>query len=129
MKEMREALEKRFEIKTAVIGTGRGEQSEGRILNKIVRVTDEGWEYEPDQRHADMIVNSLGLQDAKPVDSPGEDEKKHEEEENKVELDKERATAFRSISARVNYLAADRPDLMYASKEICRAMSRPTLGS
>ena len=76
MKEMRAALEKRFEIKTAVIGTGKEEESEGRILNRIVRVTEDGWEYEPDQRHAVMIVNSLGFQVAKPVDSPREDETK-----------------------------------------------------
>merc|ERR1711904_603800 len=32
----------------------------------------------------------------------------------------------RSIAARANYLASDRPDLMYAVKELCRGMAKPT---
>jgi len=35
--------------------------------------------------------------------------------------------AFRSAAARANYLAADRLDLQYASKEVCRWMAHPTL--
>ena len=44
----RQKLEKRFEIKTKIIGTGDGESSEGKVLNRVIRVTDDGWEYEPD---------------------------------------------------------------------------------
>ena len=36
------------------------------------------------------------------------------------------ATDFRSLSARANYLALDRPDIAYATKELCREFSRPT---
>ena len=35
-------------------------------------------------------------------------------------------TTFRAITARANYLAADRPDLMYAVKELCRGVAKPT---
>ena len=35
-------------------------------------------------------------------------------------------TAFRATAARANYLAADRIDLQFAAKEVCRWMSRPT---
>ena len=58
---------RRFEIKTAVIGSGPEEVREARILNRIVRVTPEGWEYEPDQRHVDILVKELNLQGAKGV--------------------------------------------------------------
>ena len=68
-------LESRFEIKTSVIGTGVGEVREARVLNRILRITELGWEYEPDQRHAEMIVEQLGLKDAKPVEIPTEEEK------------------------------------------------------
>jgi hypothetical protein len=52
-------LKERFEIKTKLVGSGKskGEVSEARILNRIIRRTDSGWEYEADQRHADLIVN------------------------------------------------------------------------
>jgi hypothetical protein len=35
-------------------------------------------------------------------------------------------SVYRSVAARGNYLAQDRPDLQYAMKEVCRNMSKPT---
>ena len=66
----RERMEQRFGIKTSVVGTGFGEVQEARVLNRIVRITSNGWEYEPDQRHAEMIVEQLGLKEAKAVETP-----------------------------------------------------------
>ena len=48
--------------------------SEGRALNRVIRWIEQGWEMEPDQRHVDLIVQELGLNDAKPVSTPGESE-------------------------------------------------------
>ena len=63
-------LESRFEIKTSVIGTGVGEVREARVLNRILRITERGWDYEPDQRHAEIIVEQLGLKDARQSKRP-----------------------------------------------------------
>ena len=35
-------------------------------------------------------------------------------------------TNFRALGARCNYLAADRPDIQFSAKEICRWMANPT---
>ena len=43
-------------------------------------------------------------------------------------LSKVDAGRFRRIAARANYLAADRTDVQFAVKEICREMSRPIVG-
>ena len=43
-------------------------------------------------------------------------------------MDAAQTTEYRALAARANYLAADRPDIQYAAKEICRGMSRPTVG-
>ena len=43
-----------------------------------------------------------------------------------MELNARDTTRYRAIAARANYLAADRPDLMYAVKELCRGMAKPT---
>ena len=51
----------KIEIKTKIIGTGVGELSEERVLNRTVRVTRAGWEYEPDQRHGEIVVGMMGL--------------------------------------------------------------------
>ena len=45
------------------------------------------------------------------------------------ELDPEEATAFRAISARANYLAQDRPDIAFCSKELCREFAIPNKNS
>ena len=66
-----EALRARFEIKTVVVGTGVGEFGEGRILNRTIRVTPDGWEYEADPQHVVKIVQELGLTAANGVKSPG----------------------------------------------------------
>ena len=38
----------------------------------------------------------------------------------------EEATLFRAIAARANYLAPDRPDIGFATKELCREFANPT---
>ena len=38
------------------------------------------------------------------------------------------ATQFRSLGARANYLGLDRPDIQFATKEVCRGMARPSRG-
>ena len=124
VKDVRTKLESRFEIKTQiVVSRGRSptvyggapyqkdpeEVSVARILNLIVRCGPEGWEIEVDERHVDVIVRKLRLGDAKPVSIAGETEIRGEEEE---------ASRFRALAARANYLSADRPDIMYSTKEM-----------
>ena len=75
-------LEKRFEIKTRVGNReSESEVAEARVLNRVIRRTEQGWEYEPDQRHAEIIIGALGLEDARGVSTPGEEEKAWEEED------------------------------------------------
>ena len=44
-------------------------------------------------------------------------------------LEPEEATAYRALAARANYLALDRPDVAFATKEFCREFSAPTVHS
>ena len=125
---MRGKMEERFTAKVVVIGHGKDEEKEGKVLNRIVRAIPTGWEYEADPRHAEIIVKEMGVQDCKAVGSPGEDEKKYEIEENDTELEKGKATKYRKIAARANYLASDRIDIQYSVKEVCRLMAKPTEG-
>ena len=48
------------------------------------------------------------------------------QEEESPPLEEERARRYASVSARGNYLALDRPDLMYATKELMRHLSKPS---
>ena len=56
-----------------MVGDAPGELREASILNRVVRIGCQGWEYEADQRHADLIVKALGVEEAKGVSTPGEE--------------------------------------------------------
>ena len=94
-----------------------------RILNRVVTCTNEGIEYEADQRHADIIINHLGLSDKdKQLGSPcdersGEDKGK--------ELTGASPTLYRGLTARGVYLSQDRSDIATAVKDLARCMSNP----
>ena len=127
----RQVLEKRLDISTVVVGDGREEaEQETKVLNRIIRMDHEGWHYEADQRHGELIVKASNLQEAKSVQTPGEDEKswQEEEEEDRERLSNQDASQYRALAARANYLALDCPDIQYAVKETCRGMSNPTRG-
>ena len=79
---------------------------------------------EPDQRHADLIIQELGLHESNSVITPGENEPRPKEGENEEPLEESEATRYRAIAVLAKYLAADRPDIMYSVKEICRGMER-----
>ena len=52
-------LKSRFEVSTVVVGDGREEEvHETKVLNRISRMDHEGWHYEADQRHGQLIVNA-----------------------------------------------------------------------
>ena len=134
---MKNELEKKYELKTNVIGTGVGAAREGRVLNRIIRFTTEGIEYEADQRHAELIVQEMQVQDEKPYMVPYEKESTvtvssvntapvpEDDGPLEEEVGKDRHATYRAVTARANYLALDRADIQYAVKELCRAMSRP----
>ena len=97
----------------ARLGPNEGQKSV-RVLNRIVSWDDQGLVYEPDQRHAEIIVRDLGLEHANPMCTPGLSEKVQEDE---AELDSEWATKYRALVAHAIYLAQDRPELAYAAEE------------
>merc|ERR1712026_220358 len=69
------------------------------------------------------LLLAVSLEEAKTLSTPGNRE---EDAQPGKELEGAERTAFRALSARCNYLAQDRPDIQYATKEVCRAMQNPT---
>ena len=51
------------------------EVDEARVLNRIVRVTEAGWEYEADQRHADLLIKGMGMEEANSTKTPGQEDR------------------------------------------------------
>jgi len=121
-------IEGRFEIKyKGRMGPREEDMKSVRILNRIITWTDQGIEYESDQRHAEIIVKQMGLlANAKGVMTPGIRRKKEEIDE--TELGQRESSIYRGIVARANYLGQDRSDIKFAVKELSRRMAKPRVG-
>jgi hypothetical protein len=106
----RQQLELKYELKEASrLGPNEEDDKEGRVLNRVVRWTQDGLEYEGDPRHVEKLLLELGLSGSKPVSTPGlkpSMEQHHADEA----LPDSKVTHFRGLAARANYLSADRPD-------------------
>ena len=145
---LRNELEKRFEIKSTTIGEDETLEKEVHILNrKVTWHKNVGLSYEADPKHALTIINETGASEMKSlsvpiVKDPAETDsvKSQDVEAKKREgrlgqkykpaaddlLNATDTTAYRGLAATLNYLAADRGDLIYAAKECAREMSSPT---
>ena len=121
---MREQIEAKYEIKSEIISGMEGYAKEMNVLNRSIRWTENGIEYEPDKRHATEIIRGLGLENARAIGTPAEPNVNVDE--NDAALEGSQATAYRSIAARCNYLALDRGDIQFATKQCCKAMAKPT---
>ena len=77
-KKLQVSLEKAYKVKCEVLGDGKDEKSEIRVLNRVIRRVVTGFALEADPRHAEIIVRDLGIIGAKPSKLPGskEDHKK-----------------------------------------------------
>ena len=142
---LEQVFARNFEIKTDYLGPSEGHAQEIRILNRVIQWTADGLTYEADQRHAEILIKDLELEDAKPVATPGAREdvikashvivdrddlaKNDLDDPNAGDLlDKAAASRFRGLAARANFLSQDRADIQYATKEVARRMARPRDG-
>ena len=68
----------------------------------------------------------MGMEQCKAVVSPGNvgDERRSVDEDEEAETEKH-ATMYRSVTAKLNYLAQDRPDIVFAVNRLTMAMPKP----
>ena len=94
------------------------------MLNRIIRYTTHGSETEADLRHAEIIVQQLGLGEAQPLTNPQPEKPKRPDDE--VLLNAEYTTQYKSIAARANHLSINRPDMQFTFKKLATATSNPS---
>ncbi len=78
-----------------------------------------------DPRQIELVIAELGPVGGKSVTTCGDRPSADEWLAGKA-LPDGAATAYRRTVARLNYVAQDRPDFCYSSKECCRGMAAPT---
>ena len=119
-------LAKRYELsKGGRLGPGPTDDKEGLVLNRVIRWTDSGLEYEADPRQAEKLLEEMGLEGTNTVATPGIKALPEQVAADKP-LPANEHTPFRGSSARGNFLAADRPDCQFSAKEVCRWMASPS---
>ena len=76
-----------------------------------------------------MVIKHLGVENCKPVATPGCTEEEYDETscDKYGPLQRGEAIEYRTIAARLNYLALDRMDIQFAVKEVAKHMSRPVV--
>ena len=84
LKWLESILTKEFKIKTSKIGPDKSDEKELKILNRIIRYTNNGIELEADLRHAELIVSQLGLTESKELTCPATDEIKRDDDEEEL---------------------------------------------
>ena len=117
-----------------ILGPRSNELKEVRILNRVVSYrVGEGSApdmliWEADHRHVQLIREHLGLTGTANTRATPADKEVFKKRPPLLgdELQPKQAGLYRSICMRLSYLALDRPDLMFVSKELARAASRPT---
>lgn len=82
-------------------------------LDRIVERHPDGIYYEADQRHADIIVDTLALDKANAVVTPGGN-KQHPKDD--TPLSETQATSYRALVARGIHFAPDISDIGDAAK-------------
>ena len=118
-----------YELKSGGrLGPGPEDDKEGMILNRVIKWDETGLHYEADPRQCEKVLHELSLEGANPVATPGL-RVNASQALNDPALGEDKHTRFRAVTARCNYLAADRPDCQFAAKEVCRFMSAPTEAS
>ena len=92
------------------LGPGPRDDKEARVLNRVIRWTPDGLEYEADPRQVERLLEELDLdgEGAKGVVTPGLKVQSHQAKAEK-EIPENEHTRFRGLAARANFLAADRP--------------------
>ena len=106
---------------------GANDDREATVLNRVVRWTAAGLQYEVDPRQVERLLTKVELAAEKANGSatPAAKALAHHVADEQ-ELHPEMQTPYRAWVARANYLAADRTDCLFAAKEVCRFMSKPT---
>ncbi len=105
------------------MGPGPDDAKKETILNRVVRREDGEVSCEAGPKHVEKIMKGMRLTDSKPNMIPGAREHRSEAG---TALEGDQIKTYRSVDAMASYISQDRPDIRYATKELCRRMAAPT---
>jgi hypothetical protein len=126
--DVAKSMKDAYELKVrAILGDEQEDDKKITILNRNLSWSENGLEYEADDKHVTAILDYFGLDEtSKGAEAPSIRETSTTILEHSEPLNAKMKTEFRGLAARANYLSLDRMDIQHATKEACREMSAPT---
>ena len=122
-------LENAYELKNrGRLGLDEGDLRKIDILGRIIEINDEGITWKGDPRHLDILKGYFGMNDrTKALTKNGYDDDREQggRAEEDDELTGVECKNFRTLAARLNYMAQDNPTIQFPAKEVCRRMAKP----
>ena len=106
-----------FEIKRLPrIGPTAGR--EGVFLHKTIRWNENGFSYRPDPKHVDALIETLSLEDTRPLATPYTRDTGKGQANTSCELSMTEKATNMSGSGLLQYIALDRMEAVFATKEV-----------
>ncbi len=123
-------LKQKCEIKVrGRLGSGAGDKQEIDMLGRRIRIHEWGITREGDDRRRKLIMEHFGVGDnAKVLTKSGYREDEDDLREDPEKLCRQERKEYRTLAARMNFMAQDNPVIQFAAKEACRKMSSPNAG-
>ena len=145
-------MQAKYPCVTQMIGQEDEHEKELKVLGRWIRLTPDGVEIEIDAKYIQEAIDAYDLGDAKSVATPATREEEEDKEDRQqllrrrilaeecpvADIGKDQQAAvrgepideyaqrrLRSVAALLNYIMPDRPDLLYGTKELLRAVSAP----
>ena len=103
MQRMKADIEKAYGLKAQLLGPDNEDSQHVRVLNRLLTWTKDGTRYEADTRHAEIVINEDGLEDATGAIAPGRNEEGSTQSDNEEKLDEYHTSQYRAIVARLSW--------------------------
>ena len=115
-------MQKEYEVKIrGRLGPGEADCKEIDVLGRVIKFESWGCTWRADPRHRKLVFEHFGFNEkTKSLTTTGSKDIPNEKELEEIPLTKLEATQFRAVTARLNYLSADCPNVQFATKEVSR---------
>ena len=111
-----------------IIGPGCTDSLVRHLKRELKFITDIGFEYHPNLKHAKKVRDILELKDnTKPAPTPGTKQTAKNLTDGEDELDKPESAKFMKGAGTLLYHSLDDPRVQFESGMVMRGMSKPTV--
>ena len=119
-------LKSKYDLKVrGRLGSGENDKKSIDMLGRTIKLHDWGITWEGDDRHRKLIMEQFGFdKDSKILTKNGYKDEE-DEEKSPHKLNKHECKEYRTLAARMNYMAQDNLVIQFAAKEVCRRMASP----